>query len=250
MLQVVSRYREIADDLRSAIINGRAVGGKELTRGAQLPTYTELERLYNVSRETVRRAVAELQAEGLVATRGRDGMVVRNPAVLPHPSHVSPFTHEWAERAKEIGEPSSDFDMRIVPAPNSIAFRLGIEPETMVVVRRQLRRIDGIPWSLEESSYPLDVAHKAGLDNPRDIPGGTVAALEGAGMPETRWRVETSARFATADEQSLLAMGAGAALLLRNESAYSGDIAVRDTIEFLPADRNVIVEQYPITEGE
>ncbi|GAB3758805.1 GntR family transcriptional regulator [Microlunatus parietis] len=247
MLQVVSRYREIADDLRSAIINGRAVGGKELTRGAQLPTYTELEGLYNVSRETVRRAVAELQAEGLVATRGRDGMVVRNPAVLPHPVHVAPFFTEWSERAKEIGAPSTDFDMRIVPAPVSIAFRLGIEPEMMIVVRRQLRRIDGIPWSLEESSYPLDIAQKAGLDSPRDIPDGTMVALERAGLPETRWRVETSARFATADEQSLLAMGAGAALLICIDTAYSGDVVVRDTIEFLPADRNVILEHYPLS---
>jgi GntR family transcriptional regulator len=245
----VSRYREIADDLRSAIINGRAVGGAELTRDAQLPSHTELERIYGVSRETIRRAVGDLVAEGLLVSRGREGLYVRKLAVLPHPVHVTPFFEEWSERARAIGEPSSDFDMRIVAAPSSVACRLGIEPESLIVVRRLLRRIDGTPWSVEESCYPLDVAQKAKLDSPRDIPSGAMGALEAAGLAEDRWRFEVSARFATGEEQTMLAMGAGAALIICTDTAYSGDRAVRDTTEQLPADRNMIVEQYPFEGG-
>ncbi|WP_161606029.1 GntR family transcriptional regulator [Microlunatus speluncae] len=245
----MSRYREIADDLRSAIMNGRPVGGTELTRDAQLPSHTELERIYSVSRETIRSAVGELVAEGILVSRGREGIFVRKLAVLPHPVHVTPFFQEWSERAKLIGEPSSDFDMRIVPAPASVAARLEIEPEALIVVRRLLRRIDGTPWSVEESCYPLDVAQKAKLDSPRDIPTGTMVALETAGLKEERWRFEVSARFATREEQNMLAMGAGAAMIICTDTAYSGDQAVRDTTELLPADRNMIVEHYPFDGG-
>jgi len=245
----VSRYREIADDLRSAILNGRTVGGVELSRDAQLPSHTELERIYGVSRETIRRAVADLVAEGLLVSRGREGLYVRRLVALQHPVHVTPFFREWSERARAIGEPSSDFDMRIVPAATSVAARLEIEPESLIVVRRLLRRIDGTPWSVEESCYPLDVAQKARLDVPRDLPTGTMVALENAGLKEERWRFEVSARFATREEQTELAMGAGAALIICTDTAYSGDRPVRDTTELLPADRNVILEQYPFEGG-
>lgn len=247
----MARYREIADDLRSAILNGRTVGQVALARDAQLPSHTELERIYDVSRETVRRAVADLVAEGLLVSRGREGLYVRQLAVLPHPVHAGPdFFTEWAERAKEIGEPSSDFEMRMIPAPPSVAARLGIEPERIIVVRRLLRRIDSTPWSVEESSYPLDVAQRAGLDSPRNIPSGSIGQLREAGFAEESWRVEVSARFATSEEQSTLAMGAGASLIICTDTAYSGDRAVRDTVELLPADRNMIVEHYPWNGGE
>ena len=76
-----------------------------------------------------------------------------------------------------------------------------------------------------------------------------MGALEAAGLAEDRWRFEVSARFATGEEQTMLAMGAGAALIICTDTAYSGDRAVRDTTELLPADRNMIVEQYPFEGG-
>lgn len=248
-MTTVPRYREIADDLRAAIINGLSIGGITLSRDAQLPSHTELERAYGVSRETIRNAVGELVAEGLLVSRGREGIYVRNLSVLPHPVHVTPYYEEWATRAKAIGEPSSDFEMSIVPASNSVAARLEIQAGELIVVRKLLRRIDSTPWSVEESCYPLDVAQKAGLDSPRNIPTGTMTALENAGLKEEGWRFEVSARFATPEEQNTLAMGAGAALIICTDTARSGTRPVRDTTELLPADRNVIVEHYPFEGG-
>jgi GntR family transcriptional regulator len=58
--------------LRDAITSGR------LKPGAALPTEDELRRDYQVSRVTVRRALAELAAAGLIERRQGSGTLVRN----------------------------------------------------------------------------------------------------------------------------------------------------------------------------
>ena len=64
-------YRSIADDLRAAITSG------EYQPGQTIPTLDELQDRYQVGKETARRAVAILQAEGLVVPiRRRGGRVV------------------------------------------------------------------------------------------------------------------------------------------------------------------------------
>lgn len=59
-------WAQVARDLRADI------GSGYLRRGAKLPSEPELAAQYQVSRDTVRRALQELAAEGLVAVlRGR-----------------------------------------------------------------------------------------------------------------------------------------------------------------------------------
>jgi DNA-binding GntR family transcriptional regulator len=57
------RYRRIAVDLSAAIVSG------ELRPGDALPSEADLVRRYQTSRGTVRQALAELAAAGLVETR-------------------------------------------------------------------------------------------------------------------------------------------------------------------------------------
>lgn len=66
------RYREIADDLRRAIIAGK------LPRGARLPASRAFARQLGVSRNTVLAAYDVLAAEGVIAGRVGSGTVVRN----------------------------------------------------------------------------------------------------------------------------------------------------------------------------
>ena len=55
-----SRYLDIAADLRTRILNG------EWEPGANLPRMTDLSRRYGVNRDTLARAIAILEAEGLL----------------------------------------------------------------------------------------------------------------------------------------------------------------------------------------
>ncbi len=64
----ISRWRRVADGIRSAVSEGRI--------GEQLPPETELAAQFGVNRHTVRRAIAVLSTEGLLrAERGRGTFV-------------------------------------------------------------------------------------------------------------------------------------------------------------------------------
>ena len=58
---------------------------------------------------------------------------------------------------------SRSFDIRIDPASLGAAERLRVEEGEAVVVRRMIRYVDGEPWSVQDSSYPMDIAQQAGL---------------------------------------------------------------------------------------
>lgn len=64
-------YRQLADLLRAQIVDGT------LTPGALLPAEYRLAQEHEVSRETVRAALAVLRHEGLVVTKGSYGTRVR-----------------------------------------------------------------------------------------------------------------------------------------------------------------------------
>src|ERR1700678_4056650 len=74
MAESESLYRKVADDLRSAIMNG-AYGP-----GTRLPSESELAERYSVSRGTVRQAFAALRADGVIASRrGARRVVIGGP---------------------------------------------------------------------------------------------------------------------------------------------------------------------------
>src|SRR3954471_13842718 len=78
------RYREIADEMRDAILNGSLLRGVQLKGEAKLPTEPELADHFSVSRGTIREAIRSLTLEGLVEARGRQGTFVRRLGMLTY----------------------------------------------------------------------------------------------------------------------------------------------------------------------
>ena len=67
-------WLQVADDLRADIDSG------DLPPGARLPSEAEMAEQYGVSRDTIRRATAELAGAGLlVVLHGRGTFVVEHP---------------------------------------------------------------------------------------------------------------------------------------------------------------------------
>lgn len=99
-------YQQLADLLRAEITSGR------LGPGDRLPSSTRLEQQHGVSRETIRRALAVLRAEGLVVTEPSYGTRVRVPeerrrVTVPRGAEVisRPATsEERAEMGLMLGE--------------------------------------------------------------------------------------------------------------------------------------------------
>jgi GntR family transcriptional regulator len=176
-------YRQIADDLQRRIESG------ELEQGAQIPTEIELREHYEASRNTVRDAIKWLMTRGLVETRpGQGTFVVEkiNPFVTTLTDDPETGRGGGEEgvylaevlafhRTPENTEPR----VEIQKAEGGVARSLRIQPGDSVVSRHQQRFIDGTPWSLQTSFYPMSLVQRGATDliQARDIEGGTVAYL-------------------------------------------------------------------------
>jgi len=159
----------------------------------KLPTEQELGDRYKVSRNTVRLALGLLTNEGIITSTPGRGTFVRDRIMLtyhasraeaadrPDDWHTDAYFTEVREQGRQ---PSQRFDMRIDPASLGVAQRLRVEEGEGVVVRRMIRYVDGDPWSIQDSSYPMDIAQEAGLLVPHDLPGGTVRAMAEHGHVE------------------------------------------------------------------
>lgn len=240
-------YEQVADDVRRAIADGG------LQPEEQLPSEDELADQYGVSRQTVRRALHELTAEGLLASgRGR-GRVVR--AYQPLQWHLSSFEsrqhHEqmgdpradqWALDVKEQGrEPRQDVAVSIIAPPAHVAERLPVERDELVVVRRRVRFVDGTPYQLSDSYFREELVRGTLLMEPRDVsaPGGVLAAI---GRPQARYRDEIRIRMPSKAETEQLDVVAGTPVAEHTRTGYAADgTPLRVMITVVPGDRHVLV---------
>lgn len=250
-MPVTPRYREIADELREAIFNEQPVRGVLLGPDVQLPTEPELAEHFGVGRSTIRRALQDLSAEGLIETRGRHGTFVRKIIVLTHNAHrenpdredapSQATTDAWFSEVVDAGmTPSQDFAFKIVPATSAVATNLRVAVDDLVVARECTRYADDRTWSWQVSYYPYDIAKQCGLDHPRNIEEGTVRRMAAHGVREIGWYDTVSSRPANPEEIGLFALPSGVVVVLYHRVAWTSTRPVRYTREVLPADRNVI----------
>jgi GntR family transcriptional regulator len=175
-------YRQIAEDLRAQIESG------ELEPGHQLRTELELREHYNASRNTVRDAIKWLTNLGLVETKPGQGTFVTQK--------IDPFvttltgdartgegdegaTYGSQVSAKNRRPKRSPVQVEIQEAGAFISTALGVPKGTEVISRHERRFIDGTPWSMQTSYYPVDFADRGAerLRSARNIDEGTVQYL-------------------------------------------------------------------------
>jgi GntR family transcriptional regulator len=178
-------YRQIADHLR------RQIESHEIAPGSQLPTELELTDRYEASRNTVRDAIKLLTTRGLVETRPGQGTFViekiqpflvtlsGDPAGDVSTGEDEAFMADVQaqHRASTISPPRVEIQL----ADSSVAAALELEIGTQVVSRHQQRFIDGMPWSVQTSFYPMALVQAGAthLIQATDIRGGTLVYLRG-----------------------------------------------------------------------
>jgi GntR family transcriptional regulator len=253
-------YRHIAEDLRAQIESGA------IAQGAKLPTESDLRVGYGAARNTVREAVKLLASRGLVETRPGLGTFVTR--------HVEPFVTTLAAAAlsreqdathgggsaddesfagiRAQGRTPSASAPRVIvqPAPDDIAARLGVPAGTQVVGRRRERYIDGRPWSLRTSYYPLEFVAKGATDLVRAevLPGGAASYLEQSlRLVQVGYREHLLVRPPGIEEAKFLELpddGRGSVLTVVRTSYRSAGHELapfRVRVTVLPADRVVLV---------
>lgn len=96
--------RPLFDQLRTQIIEGVRDG--RLPPGTRLPTVRQLAGQLSMAVNTVARAYRELEAAGLLETRGRFGTFVAR--VDPADAAMATAAHSYASAAKALGVSKAD----------------------------------------------------------------------------------------------------------------------------------------------
>jgi len=244
-------YRQIAEDLRQRIVSG------DLAPGSQLPTELELRERFNASRNTVRDAIKWLTNLGLVATRPGQGTFVVEK-IDPFVTRLSgnPKTGfgggEGTSYLSEVSEgnrkpTTSRIRVEIQEAAPDIAKKLGKPAGSVVVSRHEKRYIDGTPWSLQTSFYPMEFVERGAvkLTHPDDIEPGTVHYLaERLGIHQNGYRDWIVVRAPDTDETELFRLppDARTPIIEISRTAFDGnEQPMRVTVTVYPADRNQLI---------
>jgi len=241
-MATMTLYRRIASELRDQIRTG------QLPPGTQLPTEQELAQRHGVSRNTVRLALGMLTNEGMISSTAGRGTFVRDRAALTYHASRSEMTYTgegdaYVTEVRQQGrEPSQAFRLHIVPAPVDVAERLQIEEGSSTIVRSLTRFVDGQPWSLQDSYYPMDLGQAMPeLMSPSDVPRGTTALLAEHGHAQIGYLDELTTRMPTPEEASTLDMGVGTPVLDYVRTGYTRARPVRVTRTVFAGDRNRIL---------
>jgi GntR family transcriptional regulator len=141
-------YQQLQTLLRDRIENGA------LRPGDVFPSESELVAAYTVSRITVRRAISELQREGLVVTRHGSGTFVADPARAGAQCLVS-FTSEMMRRGHVPG--SRLLALATRAGPSFAARRLEQPDHAAIVHIKRLRTVDDEPVYLSDAWIPAHV---------------------------------------------------------------------------------------------
>jgi GntR family transcriptional regulator len=237
-------YRQIAEDLRRQIDDG------ELPPGSQLRTELELREKYEASRNTVRDAIKWLITRGLVETRPGQGTFVVQKIVPfittltgdPEAGEQGPYLRNV--KAKLRSPDATPPRVEIQVADGDMTAELRLQAGGTVVSRHQQYRIDGTPWSLQTSFYPLSLVERGAtrLIAANDIQEGAVEYLrETVGIKQVGYRDTITVRAPDGPEARFFGLaddGRVSVIETRRTAFDAQGLPIRLTVSVYPADRN------------
>jgi GntR family transcriptional regulator len=251
-------YRQIAEDLREQIESG------QLEPGQQLRTELELRDHYGASRNTVRDAIRWLANLGLVETKpGQGTFVARKMDPFVTTLSGDPEIGEGDEGARYLSEvskrnrkpKSSPVQVEIQEAADYIAAALKLKNDAEVISRNERRFIDGIPWSMRTSYYPMEFADRGAelLRSARNIDQGTVEYLaEALGIRQVGYRDSIDVRAPNPTEADFFKLPPDGRVPMYEitRTAYDGNgQPMRVTVTVYPADRNQFIVDVGLVPG-
>jgi GntR family transcriptional regulator len=148
----IPKYLQISEWLRESILLGR------YKTGEKLPSEIALAQMCGVNRNTLRQAIGELTALGMLKKIKGMGTYVTapEPVAMRHKlNRISSFAHEMNRAG--IHEKTRLLGKGYEIPPNHVAHSLALAPERRVIAIRRLRTGDNLPLIYEETYLPVDL---------------------------------------------------------------------------------------------
>jgi GntR family transcriptional regulator len=145
----VPKYIQISNWLAEMIQKGR------YTVNDKLPSESKLSELFRVNRNTVRQAISDLVAKGLVQKKNGVGSFVLGHLLQPVKytlQHISSFTDDMMRIG--IVPQTKLIHQSVIEAPPDVAEKLMLGKEKGVILTERLRLGNRIPLVIERSYLP------------------------------------------------------------------------------------------------
>jgi len=208
-----ARYRQVADDLRAAISRGT------YPSGAALPSQPTLAREYGLNQTSISRAIALLEAEGLVRTEHGRGSYVADIPRVKRVRHNRPRRtgagSAFAEGVRKSGKSARTelVEVSAIDPPERIAGLLDLTAGEQVLLRKRHMFADEHPVQLAASYIPMDVAGSTEIAFPDTGPTGMYQRLAERGHRIVRFAEEVEARRPSGAEADFLRITAAQPVL-------------------------------------
>lgn len=211
-----SRYMEVANTLARTID-----AGTYLVRQA-LPPERALSEEFDVSRETMRKAIKLLGVQGYVVSRQGRGTFVAPDALRSMQRSIDGLSDEAARTGRKSDQIIQG--VTTMAAPLFVARSLDLAPGTQVVRIQRIRLLDGTRIGLHDSYVAVD--NPAALTAERLAEGASLYRLLEAefGLTLTDAAESISAVAATGDEAEALGIAPGTPLLRIERITVADDL--------------------------
>jgi GntR family transcriptional regulator len=197
-------------------IAGQIAAGA-LSHEGRLPPERVISEQMGVSRATVRRALAALEAEGLIeAVQGR-GTFVTAPRLVEPPNALMSFTELARQRGNTAG--AVVLDAKVRPATLDEANQFRIAPGSELFELARLRTIDLLPVAVDTGLVPLSVGPE--LPDHDWSSTSLYDVLAASGNRPIRADYAIEARAATKEQARLLQASPGIPVLTARVGAYA-----------------------------
>ena len=205
-------FADVSAALRREIASGR------FAEADVLPGERELSEIMDVSRTTLRRAIADLVDRGVLVHRhGAGTFVRRQPPHVEQPlSRLTSFTEDMKARGFVASSRVLESGV-FLPTPEE-SMMLGIGPAESVYRLARVRLADGAPMAVERVATPL--AFLGGAEPAED---SLYAAFEAAGFRPVRALERLRAALLGPQDASLLAVDEGSPALDIHRVGYIAD---------------------------
>ena len=191
-----------------------SIGNEELQVGARIPTEQDMCSAYGVSRITVRKAIADLEKQGILEKKQGKGTFVTVPAIRRKLHEVNSFHDTCRMNGKK---PSTKvLGQKTVPALPADEEELGVAPGSRVVETVRIHYADGIPVILEENHFSM--AYSYLLES--DLAGSLYTLLEECGAEPAQATHVISLKKATPNISRLLKVEQDTSLMYLHEVIF------------------------------
>lgn len=207
-------YKQVYSELKQMVKDGI------YPAGSYLPTESQLEQQFDISRTTVRKAVKLLAEEGLVVVKQGCGTEVQDISFSQRLNKVTSFSETLREKGYEVT--TQGMSIEIIPAPAQIASLLNIDEGSPVYYLQRVQCANNQPIGIMEN-YLI-----ASLFPELEQHANTFVSLynfleEFYGLTISSANEKISAASATFIESQILQIPVGSPLLVSRRVTYSND---------------------------